>query len=446
MAIKRHKEQKKYSRKNASNQFHLINDVSDKEWSYAHRYFLSHPSSTFLKAQSSTGKAQHDFIKIKGKIYVISKGKSLGSGAFGVTRICQDKRGRNYALKEVGIEDIKKAAKVQKAKVMSQGGDKNDVEMIVGPMIEGAKRQSHQLKSEFKIAKEQGQAKGKVLIRAKNQTFKASKDCSEIEIKARLFTISALNLGGGLDDAVEKIKTDSTLTPKERLMAQLYLAQETAKIIQLCHEKGILHRDIKGENIMLVRAGLIESNNLVLIDYGLSERLGKDQTSLKLVDASGFPIQEGTPGYIAPESCKNGIYSRVSDVYAFGNMLKTEFDFSNDTVMQALMRAMIDPNPQNRPSMAEALEIMEMRQQFQNLKRMNSDIENRAATSDKRSNNIKKHFKCAAPYLAAASISGVPGVLALYGLKQAKSKMANTSENQCVPSTLSKNKKGHKLG
>jgi serine/threonine protein kinase len=77
-------------------------------------------------------------------------------------------------------------------------------------------------------------------------------------------------------------------------------------ILGVIHERGIIHRDIKLDNIM--RSA---NNRLVLIDFGIS----------KIIPANNTPYPgtiAGTNGYAAPEQMKEGIVTPASDLYSLG--------------------------------------------------------------------------------------------------------------------------------
>lgn len=67
---------------------------------------------------------------------------------------------------------------------------------------------------------------------------------------------------------------------------------------------GVLHLDIKSNNIMLLPNGRIK-----LIDLGIASRMGSDST--------GF----GTPSYMPPEQTKGGHLGKYTDIFALGIML-----------------------------------------------------------------------------------------------------------------------------
>lgn len=84
--------------------------------------------------------------------------------------------------------------------------------------------------------------------------------------------------------------------------------------VQLClalkhvHDRKILHRDIKSQNIFLTKAGILK-----LGDFGIARVLGSS------VELARTCI--GTPYYLSPEICENRPYNNKSDVWAVGCVL-----------------------------------------------------------------------------------------------------------------------------
>lgn len=77
-------------------------------------------------------------------------------------------------------------------------------------------------------------------------------------------------------------------------------------LIQI-HEKGIIHRDIKLENIVYNA----KTRELRLIDFGLSTL----KTNIELFKKCG------TPGYVAPEILRNEDYDESVDYFSLGVVL-----------------------------------------------------------------------------------------------------------------------------
>ena len=93
--------------------------------------------------------------------------------------------------------------------------------------------------------------------------------------------------------------------PRERA---LDIARQVLSALAHAHGKGVLHRDVKPENVML------PGERAVLIDFGLASI--RDDAA---VTATGMCV--GSPSYLAPERMLGRAYDARADVYAVGVML-----------------------------------------------------------------------------------------------------------------------------
>ena len=134
----------------------------------------------------------------------------------------------------------------------------------------------------------------------------------------------------------------------------VHLAREVADALGYAHAEGIVHRDVRPENILL------ESGHALVADFGIARALettGGDQLS-----ASGVVL--GVPAYVSPEQAVGSekIDAR-SDIYSLGcvlyEMLTGMPPFTGATRGAVLARVMADPVPSLRsacPAVPSAVE------------------------------------------------------------------------------------------
>ena len=97
------------------------------------------------------------------------------------------------------------------------------------------------------------------------------------------------------------------------------ITYQISQALSYMHQHGIIHRDIKLENVMLSNNRL--NCNAKLADFGLAQWL--DTTPAIDFDQSGQLKTRvaGTTGYQAPEVISHGAHSPVSDVWSLGCLL-----------------------------------------------------------------------------------------------------------------------------
>jgi serine/threonine-protein kinase len=93
----------------------------------------------------------------------------------------------------------------------------------------------------------------------------------------------------------------------------LWIAEELCSALALVHAAGVVHRDLKGSNVMIIESG--GRKRVKLLDFGIAKPLDQ-HTKLTHTGA-----QIGTPGHMAPEQLLGRLVGPPTDIYALGLLL-----------------------------------------------------------------------------------------------------------------------------
>lgn len=111
----------------------------------------------------------------------------------------------------------------------------------------------------------------------------------------------------------------------------LDILRQVAAALTKAHERGIVHRDVKPENIMLARSGEVK-----VADFGLA-RATTDETN-----RTQAGVTMGTPLYMSPEQIEGRAIDSRSDIYALGvtayHMLAGEPPFQGETPLSVAVQ------------------------------------------------------------------------------------------------------------
>ena len=127
-------------------------------------------------------------------------------------------------------------------------------------------------------------------------------------------------------------------------------------VLSEAHRQGILHRDIKPQNVFLHRGRGEEK--VKVLDFGLA-KIDDELRRQKTLTLDGCVI--GTPAYMAPERFSDAQPTDASDVYSVGvslyEMLAGRRPFVGETLRTLIrMQLMDDPEPLDVPGVPRAIE------------------------------------------------------------------------------------------
>lgn len=171
----------------------------------------------------------------------------------------------------------------------------------------------------------------------------------------------------------EYIEQQGVIDPREAI----YFITQILRALQHAHDKGIVHRDIKPQNIMLISDGTIK-----VTDFGIA-RMSRSETKTMTGEAIG------SVHYISPEQVKGSVTDARTDIYSVGvvlyEMLTGKLPFESDNTAQViLMQIQADPVMPHKinPEIAVGLEQIILRamqknqnDRYQSASEMLMDIE-----------------------------------------------------------------------
>jgi serine/threonine-protein kinase len=127
--------------------------------------------------------------------------------------------------------------------------------------------------------------------------------------------------------------------PIERI---LRIARQTASALDAAHRHGIVHRDVKPDNIFICDR---EGDFAKILDFGVAKLRGVEE-------AQSFAL--GTPMYMAPEQVRDQGVDQRADIYALGvvlfRALTGHFPITGSAHSGELFKRIIDQAPEATPA------------------------------------------------------------------------------------------------
>ena len=148
----------------------------------------------------------------------------------------------------------------------------------------------------------------------------------------------------------EAIKSEGPMAPAR----VVEIIRQVAGALDAAHEQGVVHRDLKSENIMLTRTNGDEWAKV--LDFGIAKI--QQPHGHRDADITAPNLVIGTPQYMSPEQCsQSGPLDKRSDVYSLGvivyEMLAGRVPFTGESPTVIMMKQVQDQAPSLRAARPE---------------------------------------------------------------------------------------------
>jgi predicted Ser/Thr protein kinase len=115
--------------------------------------------------------------------------------------------------------------------------------------------------------------------------------------------------------------------------------------LEAAHEKGVIHRDLKSDNVFIVPVR--KDKKVKLLDFGLAKLAGRNDPASIHKTKEGIVV--GTPAYMSPEQARGKTVDFRTDIYALGclayKMVTGRLPFNADNAMDLIVKQLNDAPP-----------------------------------------------------------------------------------------------------
>ena len=154
----------------------------------------------------------------------------------------------------------------------------------------------------------------------------------------------------GLDYMVLPAYAGSSLRKRVRqsdvpLPLAFSLIEQVFDALTGCHRAGVVHRDVKPENLVLLR----QSGQLKLIDFGIARFLDPRREEESKIFRTAKGLASGSPSYVAPETLTDEGFDQRTDLYSAGvlsfELLTGVTPFGPGSMTELARKHLLEPAP-----------------------------------------------------------------------------------------------------
>jgi serine/threonine protein kinase/Flp pilus assembly protein TadD len=139
----------------------------------------------------------------------------------------------------------------------------------------------------------------------------------------------------------ERIRRAGRFSPEQALP----VINQIASGLEAAHRAGVVHRDLKPGNVILVSEREQNQIRSVVTDFGLALYAGVDGN--RSIDLTATQGAFGTPAYMSPEQIEGRAVTKLTDIYALGliiyEMVTGEHAFPADTPLASAAKRLSEP-------------------------------------------------------------------------------------------------------
>jgi serine/threonine-protein kinase len=165
------------------------------------------------------------------------------------------------------------------------------------------------------------------------------------------------------ESLAQRVRRSGPLTTRETVR----LLQDVGYALSYAHGRGVVHRDIKPDNIMLERA----TGRAMLMDFGIARTVGATPAANAGLTRVGEVV--GTPEFMSPEQASGDVVDGRSDLYSLGLVaffaVTGQLAITGETAHAVLTRQFTQPvppvatlRPDLPPALAAALDRLVLKE------------------------------------------------------------------------------------